>query len=480
MMEPPFSTHSTSNTRLLSSFEISQSQDKIVGDGTTSVVLLAAEAFTNLAAQLSNLNPAHAVVSVLKQCLNFCEKVVNEAAIDISNDIDKYMLKTATTALSSKLISGDSKKFAEMAVNAIKTIGKDSSLKLIGIKTQRGGCVDDSLLIDGFAMKKCFAYAGAKSQPYKLSNCKVALLNVELELKGERTNAEVRINSAAEYQKVVDAEWDILFEKCEKIALSGANVVLSKMPVGDVATQYFADRNIYCGGRVSQEDMHRAMKSCGGSVQTSLDNLADNLGAFERFEEIQVGDTRYTIFAGCQKARSCTIILRGGSEFFMEETRRSLHDALKVVQRCYEYPQVVTGGGAIEMHLSAALRKWANENFKGKQLVFAHEIAKSFEVIPVQLAKNCGFDQLEILSKLRSLHNEGKHTFGVNITCPEGYADNLESGVLEPADLCRNKLYAVFESILMLLLVDQTVTAPAFKAESQDLMNAKNALRDRG
>ena len=98
----------------------------------------------------------------------------------------------------------------------------------------------------------------------------------------------------------------------------------------------------------------------------------------------------------------------------------------------------------------------------------------------MQLAKNCGFDQLEILSKLRSLHNEGKHTFGVNITCPEGYADNLESGVLEPADLCRNKLYAVFESILMLLLVDQTVTAPAFKAESQDLMNAKNALRDRG
>jgi len=458
--------------------EMSQSQDKIVGDGTTSVVLLASEAFSNLAALLCSLNPPHSVVSVLKKCNQYCEQVINETSIDISNDLETYMLKTASTALSSKLIAGDSKKFGQIAVDAVKIIGKNSTLQSIGIKTQKGGSVDDSMLIEGFAIPKCFAYAGAKSQPYEFKNPNVALLKIELELKAERVNAEVRINTAEEYQNVVDAEWKILFDKCAKIAESGANVVLSSLPIGDVATQFFADRGIYCGGRVAEEDMTRGMKSLGGSIQTSLDNLKNNFGTCESFEEIQVGDQRYNIFKGSKKAKSCTIILRGGNDFYIEETRRSLHDALKVVQRAFEHPHVVPGGGSIELTLSSRLREWANKEFKGKQLIFAEEIARSFEIIPLTLAKNCGYDQLDTLSKLRALHNQGKHNYGVSITDSEGIADNLENGILEPTDLTRNKLYATFESILMLLLVDKTVQAPTFKAESQDMMNAKNALRD--
>lgn len=85
---------------------------------------------------------------------------------------------------------------------------------------------------------------------------------------------------------MVDAEWKILYDKLEKIVDSGAKVVLSKLPIGDVATQYFADRDVFCAGRVASEDLKRTMKACGGSVQTSVNSLEGNLGECGRFEEV--------------------------------------------------------------------------------------------------------------------------------------------------------------------------------------------------
>ena len=130
-------------------------------------------------------------------------------------------------------------------------------------------------------------------QSKSYSSPKIALLNVELELKAEKDNAEVRVDNVEEYQKIVDAEWNILYDKLDKIHKSGAKVVLSKLPIGDVATQYFADRDMFCAGRVTEEDLHRTMKACGGSIQTTVNDLDDGtLGHCELFEEVQVLHTR--------------------------------------------------------------------------------------------------------------------------------------------------------------------------------------------
>lgn len=124
------------------------------------------------------------------------------------------------------------------------------------------------------------------------------MLNIELELKAERDNAEIRVDSVDEYQNIVDAEWQILYDKLEKIHKSGAKVVLSRLPIGDVATQYFADRDMFCAGRVAEEDLKRTMKACGGAIQSSVENLETNksvLGTCEIFQEEQIGGERYII-----------------------------------------------------------------------------------------------------------------------------------------------------------------------------------------
>nr|CAI5833717.1 unnamed protein product [Callosobruchus analis] len=209
--------------------------------------------------------------------------------------------------MSSKLINQQRAFFSKMVVDAVLLLDELLPLNMIGIKKVQGGV----------AFKKTFSYAGFEMQPKIYKNAKIALLNIELELKAERNNAEVRVDNVKEYQKIVDAEWNILYDKLQKIHESGANVVLSKLPIGDVATQYFADRDMFCAGRVTDEDLKRTLKACGGAILTTVHEINDSvLGKCDLFEEKQIGGERYNFFKGCPNAKTCTMILRGGAEQF--------------------------------------------------------------------------------------------------------------------------------------------------------------------
>jgi len=182
------------------------------------------------------------------------------------------------------------------------------------------------------------------------TNPLILSLNVELELKAEKDNAEVRVDAVADYQAIVDAEWEIIYRKLQEIEKTGAKVVLSKLPIGDLATQWFADRDIFCAGRVPAGDLRRVVQAVGGSIQSTTSDIGrEHLGTCGKFEERQIGGERYNVFEECPKAKTCTIVLRGGAEQFIEEVERSLHDAVMVVKRAVENGEVVAGGGAIEV-----------------------------------------------------------------------------------------------------------------------------------
>merc|ERR1719157_29562 len=169
----------------------------------------------------------------------------------------------------------------------------------------------DTLLIDGVAFKKTFSYAGFEQQPKHFTNPKILLLNLELEIKSEKDNAEVRITDPDQYQSIVDAEWNIIYEKLDLIASTGANVVLSRLAIGDLATQYFADRDIFCAGRVDGDDLERARRATGGQVQTTMSGCDSAvLGTCGEFEEVQIGGERYNLFKKCAGTKSATIIIR--------------------------------------------------------------------------------------------------------------------------------------------------------------------------
>lgn len=116
---------------------------------------------------------------------------------------------------------------------------------------------------------------------------------------------------------------------------------------------------------------------------------------------------RYNIFTGCPEAKTCTVIMRGGAEQFIEETERSLHDAIMIVRRAIKNDAVVAGGGAIEMELSKYLRDYSR-SIAGKEQLLIGSMARALEIIPRQLCDNAGFDATNILNKLRQRHFQGK------------------------------------------------------------------------
>merc|ERR1719483_1068633 len=241
--------------------DIARAQDDEVGDGTTSVVLLACE-FLRMAKPFieDGVHPRVIVSGYRRACAVVLEKL-KELSVDWEKKTDveiRDMLeKCAMTAMNSKLISGHKEFFGPMVVDAVQSLDEDMNLNMIGMAKVPGGSVTEGKLIKGVAFKKTFSYAGFEQQPKRFENPKIALLQVELELKAESANAEVRMTDVSEYQKVVDAEWKIIYDKLDKIVESGAQVILSELPIGDLATQYFADRDIFCAGRVPKSDMRR-------------------------------------------------------------------------------------------------------------------------------------------------------------------------------------------------------------------------------
>jgi len=448
--------------------DISMSQDAEVGDGTTSVVLLAGAMLKSIKPFVEEGVHPQVIIRNVKTAARLAVEKVMSLSVPYDTSTkqgEEMLLKCASTSLNSKLISGHQDLFSPMIVMAVKNLHENNALDdlrtLIAIKKIPGGDVRSSFLVQGVAFKKTFSYAGFEQMTKKFTNPKILLLNVELELKSEKENAEVRITDPEQYQSIVDAEWQVIYDKLDACVDCGANIVLSKLPVGDLATQYFADRGLFCAGRVEDSDLKRVCKATGGTVQTTTNGLFDGiLGTCGKFEERQVGDERFNVFEECPQNLTSTMVLRGGSEQFIAESERSIHDALMVVKRCLKSNSVVAGGGAVEMEISKYLKEYAL-TIEGKGQLIISAFAKSLEVVPQQLCDNAGFDATDILSALRRKHamDEDGTWYGVDIEAGS-ICDTFESGVWEPSDNKRNSLGAAAEAACVILSIDETVVNP--------------------
>jgi T-complex protein 1 subunit eta len=272
----------------------------------------------------------------------------------------------------------------------------------------------------------------------------------------------VRIDNPEQYQEIVDAEWEIIEKKLNNIVATGCKIILSRLAIGDLATQYFADRDIFCAGRVEEADMDRVAAATGGRIITSVNDIdATVVGTCGLFEERQIGSERFNLFTRCPLSKTVSIILRGGAKQFLEEADRSLHDSIMIVRRAVKFSTIVAGGGATEMELSRYL-KAHSKTIKGKAQLIIAAYAKALEVIPRQLAENAGFDSTDILNRLRNKHStdiEGGLWFGVDID-NETICSTYDRFVWEPSLVKINAITAATEAANLILSVDETVKAP--------------------
>jgi T-complex protein 1 subunit eta len=477
--------------------DIARAQDLEVGDGTTSVTLIACELLKEAKQFIEDGEHPLVVVRGYRKACAIALETLSKLEVGISNsssnnasstttansnnnnnnnnvmDMEtRQLLETcASTSLNSKLIARNKTFFAKMVVDAVTLLDAPAlDLDMIGVKKITGGSVTDSFLVKGVAFKKTFSYAGFEQQPKRLINPGVLILQVELEHKSEKDNAEIRVQSVSEYQKIVDAEWKIIYDKIDACIASGAQVVLSRLAIGDLATQRFADAGVFCAGRCHEEDLRRVALATGAKLQTSTRSIpADAVGKCGLFEERQIGGERYNIIMDCPKARTATICLRGGSEQFVEEAHRSLHDALMVVKRTMQSTRVVAGGGAVEMALATTLRSEAKK-IQGKQQLVFEAFAEALEVIPRALCENSGFDASEVLNALRQKHYTGgfeARNFGIDVDLGSIH-DTFAAKIWEPASNKRNAIASAVEAACIVLSIDETVKNPQSEQQGMD------------
>nr|AAM12860.1 chaperonin containing TCP-1 eta subunit [Physarum polycephalum] len=463
--------------------DIAKSQDSEVGDGTTSVVLLAVELLKEAKPYAEEGVHPQVIIRAFRNACELAKNKIKELSVNIEVEdkakMREYLIRCAGTAMNSKLIASHKEFFSKIVVDAVQLLDDDLDINMIGIKKESGGGMEDSIFVEGVAFKKTFSYAGFEQQPKSFANPKILCLTIELELKAEEDNAEIKIDNPEQFQIIVDAEWRILYEKMEKMIASGANIILSKLPIGDVATQYFADRDLFCAGRVAEEDLRRVCRATGAATQTTVNNLIPSvLGTCAKFEEKQVGANRYNLFTGCTEAHSATIILRGGGEQFIEEAERSLHDAIMIVRRARKTHSVVAGGGAIEMEVSKYLREHAL-TIAGKQQYLTRAFAKALEIIPRQIADNAGFDSIDLLTQLRQKHDQGHKWYGVDVT-NETACDTFANFVWEPTLIKTNSFTAATEAACLILSVDETVRNAASEKPQAGPAMPRGGMRGMG
>mmetsp|Transcript_25807 Transcript_25807/g.51754 ORF Transcript_25807/g.51754 Transcript_25807/m.51754 type:complete len:513 (-) Transcript_25807:174-1712(-) len=440
--------------------EISRSQDLEVGDGTTTVCLFAAELILiSKALIMEGLCTKEIIKNFKKAALisvHLLEKLSFRPIDKDFRSLKSLLLSCCATTLNSKLIASKRHIFSRIIVDIALSAGKNFNHNLISVKTIVGGSLSDSFFFFGIGVKKPFSYAGFEKQKKKFYNPKILLLDLELELKTEKTDSEVRVNNILKYKQFVDAEWSIIYEKLDQIVHSNTKVVFSKQSIGDLATQFFSERGIFSGGRIPFNDLLKISKATDAKIFSTLTNFSHtHLGKCGMVEEKQIGEHRYILFSGCL-TDAATIILRGNSQRLLEETKRCLNDGIMVVNKVLKNQKVVGGAGSIELKLASKLRHYAR-TLTGKEQIILGKFAQSLEIIPKILCRNSGLDQLKILSALRTQHEKNESWNGINVENGK-ILNTKENHIWEPLCVKLNAIQTATEAACMILSIDSVLS----------------------
>eukprot|EP01002_Notosolenus_urceolatus_P016133 NODE_958_length_1654_cov_41.213084_g789_i0.p2 GENE.NODE_958_length_1654_cov_41.213084_g789_i0~~NODE_958_length_1654_cov_41.213084_g789_i0.p2 ORF type:complete len:538 (-),score=199.83 NODE_958_length_1654_cov_41.213084_g789_i0:40-1449(-) len=448
--------------------ELSQLQDEEIGDGTTSVVVIAAELLkrsSHLVAQ--HIHPTTIIAGYRLAMKEACKLINERLSFKTSSLGGDVLINVAKTSMSSKIIGLGSDHFAKIAVDALTSVRTINDvgdcvypLKAISIVKQHGASARESALVDGFALPMARAGQG---MPTYIQGAKIALCDFDLRVSKMKLGVQILVNEADKIEGIKRKEIEITRDRILKMINAGANVILTTCGIDDTCMKYLVERNVLGCRRVKKEDLKRIAKATGGTVVSSLANLdgdesfsPSSLGRAESVTEERFADDECIIIRGGSEKTNSSIILRGANSYMLDEMERALHDALMAVKRVLESPCVVAGGGAVETAVSVALDDLASTLASREQLAVA-EFSEALLVIPKQLAINAALDSVDLLSKLVVKHSAEKGgAWGLDLESGE-IRNNIEAGVLEPAISKIKSIQFATECAITLLRIDELV-----------------------
>lgn len=444
---------------------ISKTQDDIVGDGTTSSVIIAGHLLTVANELMSQgIHP-----STISRGFNAAGKKAREILQEIAEKIDpnnayEILRKIAITTMNSKGISGNKEFFAELAVEAFSKVKSDSGknnmakVKDIVIIKKKGRSIKESKIVEGIILEKEPTH---QMMPKLIKDAKIALLNQAFEIKKTEFSSDMRISNPNDIQSFLDQEERILKHFADKLHEKGVNVVINQKGIEDTASHFLHKYGITAVKSVTKSDLEKLQKAVGGKIIENIESFSESdLGFAAKVEFTKIAGDDLCIISGCKNPKSISVLLRAGVNSALDEAERTLHDALCVVASTYDRAAIVGGGGAVEMELSQRLVQFASKQ-SGKEQIAIETFARSLEIIPITLAENAGLDPIDIIAELRTAHSKpGNEFMGIDIY-QNKVVNNKEFGILEPVSNIDQIIKSATELAVMILRIDDMIKSKA-------------------
>ncbi|MDJ0270354.1 MAG: thermosome subunit, partial [Aigarchaeota archaeon] len=422
--------------------EVAKTQDDVVGDGTTTAVVIAGELLRKAEELLEQKIHASMIIRGYKKALDMAFEVIQKQATKIDLNDRETLKKVVKTALGSKSLGFATDRIAELAIDAVLSVVKERDGKLVADKDdiqivkKVGKSLLESEVIRGIIVDKEVVHA---AMPKRVENARIALLDAPFEIEKTEFSAEIRIRDPLKIKEFLDEETNILKGMVDKVKAAGANVVFCQKGIDDAAQFFMAKEGILAVRRVKKSDMEKLAKATGARIVTNFEDLSGkDLGRAALVEERKIGEDRMVFVEGCENPKAVAVLIRAGLERQMDEAERALNDAIMNLITLVNDSRVVPGGGAIETEIVQYLRANAGK-FTGKEQLAFQAFADAIEIIPKTLAENAGLEPVEIMAELRHGHEKGKKSLGVNVV-GGGVADMLELGVIEPVKVKEHAL----------------------------------------
>lgn len=473
--------------------ELAQLQDEEVGDGTTSVVIIAAELLRAADELIKQKIHPTTIINGYKLACKESVKFIQENLTIPAADLGKScLLNVAKTSMSSKIIGSDKDFFANIVVQSCELLKFTNTrgetkcpIKTINILKAHGKSTRESMFVKGYALNCTIA---SQLMPKSMKNAKIACIDFSLQKSKMKLGVQVVVDDPEKLDAIRQREADITKEKIEMILSSGANVILTTGGIDDMCLKYFVDAGAIAVRRCKKEDLKRIARATGASLVASLSNLEGEesfepafLGFAEELSQERICDDELVVIKGTKAKPAASIILRGANDIYVDEMDRSIHDSLCAVKRVIESKSVVPGGGCVEAALSIYLENFATSLGSREQLAIA-EFAQAMLVIPKTLVVNAAKDSTELVAKMRAFHNasqtiEAKRQFKwIGLDLENGKCrDNREAGVLEPEMSKIKSLKFATEAAITILRIDDMIKI--YQPSKEDPNSYANAVK---